>query len=109
MLRRTNFHANTNEINIEIHRQFCAVVRLNVKFAFFFFFEQKNIGKIMIDAKIHGKYIFAKIKLDQADCHEFVRNFFARTSSGKFEFREDFWRISEKIFKEKVLNIEKSR
>lgn len=42
MLRRTNFHANTNEINIEIHRQFCAVVRLNVKFAFFFLFRTKK-------------------------------------------------------------------
>lgn len=52
----------------------------------------KNIGKIMIDAKIHGKFIFAEIKLDQADCknsfglQELVR--IARM--GKFEFWEDF-------------------
>lgn len=32
----------------------------------------------MIDAKIHGKFISAEIKLDQEDCHEFARKKFAK-------------------------------
>lgn len=52
----------------------------------------------MIDAKIHGKFIFAEIKLDQADCHEFARDFFCKNLFGKIwiprrflkNFREDF-------------------
>lgn len=42
----------------------------------------------MIDAKIHGKFIFAEIKLDQADC------------KNSFELQEWENLNSEKIFKE---------